>query len=335
MISFRILSSTEFEKLRDYLNALSPETKSRFGPHGYDLESIRNFYMDSENTGVVGVSDTDEFAAYAILRRGYLEHDRPRLEGYGLKLSAERDSTFAPAIADAWQGKGIGSLLFEYVEGIAREKEIYRIILWGGVQASNDRAIRYYEHLGFRSLGSFEYHGWNQDMIYEVPVYKIREINSSELKAYQTFFQKGLIEDEDSFRISPADNADAPFPTCGKPDSFTLAAYIGGSLAGVASFEREGKNLEKLRHKGLLFRMLVSRQHRGKGVGQGLIREIVKRARKLGDIEQINLTVIANNPTAQRLYERAGFRVFSHEKNAVKRKSKYFDELTMVRFIRN
>lgn len=333
MASFRALSSSDFEQLEHFLHSLSPESKGRFGPHGYDFDSIRSFYLDSKNTGILGFSEERELIAYAILRSGFLDHDRQRIEGYGLSLNMDMDSTFAPAIADLWQGRGIGNELFNFVENLAKGKGIYRMILWGGVQSSNDRAVNYYKKLGFRPVGSFEYHGWNQDMIYQIPRYTIREILSDENEEYQWFFMKGLVDDEESFRITPADVAHKEFPTLDKPDSFTLGAFANNRLAGVVSFEREGRNREKLRHKGLLFRMLVSQSFRGMGIGHGLINGVVRRARKLDGLEQINLTVIANNPTAQRLYERAGFRVFSNEKNAVKWNGRYFDELTMARFL--
>ena len=41
------------------------------------------------------------------------------------------------------------------------------MILWGGVQASNAAALRFYEKMGFRVLRGFDYEGGNWDMVKE------------------------------------------------------------------------------------------------------------------------------------------------------------------------
>jgi ribosomal protein S18 acetylase RimI-like enzyme len=163
---------------------------------------------------------------------------------------------------------------------------------------------------------------------------KIVEIKTKTDFDYKNFFLQGLREHEDSFRISPNDEFQAHFPTQNRADSFTLGVISDANeLLGVVSFEREGFFREKLRHKGLLFRMYVAKSASGRGVGKILIREVIERAKRLGDIEQINLTVVAANERAKGLYQLFGFRNFSVEKNAIKYKGKYFDEETMVLFL--
>lgn len=163
-----------------------------------------------------------------------------------------------------------------------------------------------------------------------MPRLEILELLADQAAEYKAFFMEGLIGDEESFRISPGDESSASFPTGGRPDSFTLGAYLDGVLAGVVSFQREGRDREKLRHKGLLFRMYVRPEARGQGVAQGLIGEVTVRAARLGDIDQINLTVIAENAGAKRLYERSGFTTFATEVDAIKWKGKRFTENQMV-----
>ena len=158
----------------------------------------------------------------------------------------------------------------------------------------------------------------------------IREINSSEAELYRDFFAVGLREDEDNFRISPSDDAVAPFPTRDREDSFTLGAFSDHDLCGVVSFSRDGADREKLRHKGILFRMYVAEAFRGRRIAGMLIRAVLERADRLGDIEQINLTVVADNPKAKGLYERAGFRTFALEPRAIKWKGRYHDEYQMA-----
>jgi GNAT superfamily N-acetyltransferase len=159
---------------------------------------------------------------------------------------------------------------------------------------------------------------------------KIAEIKSEQIEKYKNFLTVGLINDENSFRITANDDLHAPFPTKGQVDSFTLGAYIDNDLAGVVSFGRDGADREKLRHKGIMFRMYVSKDFRGKGIAKKLIEALIIQVKEISDIEQINLTVIATNANAKKLYEKFGFVTFSSEQNAIKWKGNYFTEDQMV-----
>lgn len=159
---------------------------------------------------------------------------------------------------------------------------------------------------------------------------EITELESDSVQEYKAFLSYGLEHDEENFRITPADDLHAPFPTKDREDSFTLGARVNKELAGVVSFTRDGTDREKLRHKGILFRMYVSKDFRGQGIAQALIADVIERAKKLDDIEQINLTVIANNARAKKLYENFGFVTFGSEPHAIKWKGKYFTEDQMV-----
>ncbi|MBI5177924.1 MAG: GNAT family N-acetyltransferase [Nitrospinae bacterium] len=164
---------------------------------------------------------------------------------------------------------------------------------------------------------------------------EIVEITAQGNSGYKQFFTAGLVRHGECFRISPADEAKDPFPTKGTPESFTLAALSEkGELMGVSSFKRETDNREKLSHKGLLFRMYVASEYAGRGIGVELIRRIVDRAKQLGTIEQINLTVVAGNDKAKSLYLKHGFRVYGVEKNSVKSDGRYYDEELMTLFLR-
>lgn len=159
---------------------------------------------------------------------------------------------------------------------------------------------------------------------------KITEIKSDQAEHYKQFLTFGLINDEENFRITPNDDLNASFPTRDKLDSFTLGAYSDNELAGIVSFTRDGGDREKLRHKGMLFRMYVSRDFRGQGIAKKLIEKLIERVKQISDIEQINLTVIANNDNAKKLYEKFGFVTFGSESNAIKWKGKYFTEDQMT-----
>ena len=158
----------------------------------------------------------------------------------------------------------------------------------------------------------------------------IRELTPADTATYQALMLAGLREHAESFRISARDVGEPMVPFASRrPDAFTLGAWLDdGHLVGVVSFEREAR--EKFRHKGLLYRMYVHADASGRGIGRKLIQETVRRARKIQGLEQINLTVVASNSRAKRLYSTEGFRSFALEKNGLKIGDTYFDEEQMA-----
>lgn len=69
--------------------------------------------------------------------------------------SEPRRAEIAVAVLDAWQGRGIGSLLFAHLARIAQRLGIK--VFYGLVSASNRRMIRVFEGSGYS--GEVEYHG--------------------------------------------------------------------------------------------------------------------------------------------------------------------------------
>jgi diamine N-acetyltransferase len=169
-ILLRRLTINDLEELCRYLQALSPETKSRFGPHQFDEKSVAGFYATADvHIGYVAIDRaTTTIIAYAIIKPGYLQHDKARLQSYGLIVNDKTDCTFAPSVADSWQGLGIGNNLFHFILRDLKTTSINRIILWGGVQADNYKAVQYYQRNGFTTLGHFLYNGNNYDMVYDI-----------------------------------------------------------------------------------------------------------------------------------------------------------------------
>jgi len=167
-IVLRRLNLSDLSALAVYLESLGEATRKRFGPHPYNLHSLNDFYHTPRNIGFLAVDDAGTIVSYSVIRIGYLDHDRLRLESYGLILDSTTDACFAPSVSDEWQSLGIGDLMLSYILDELRLLDFRRVILWGGVQADNEKAINYYLKNGFRTLGQFEYHGLNLDMMLEV-----------------------------------------------------------------------------------------------------------------------------------------------------------------------
>ena len=77
-----------------------------------------------------------------------------------------------------------------------------------------------------------------------------------------------------------------------------LVGGLGGALVmvGVAGYQQ--LNGPKAHHKGLLWGMYVRETARNAGLGKRLVEAVLGRAS--GRVEQINLTVVADNLAAQR-----------------------------------
>ncbi|MBK9735067.1 MAG: GNAT family N-acetyltransferase [Saprospiraceae bacterium] len=148
-VYLRRLNSYDLDNLLHYLENLSMETKKRFGPHQFDKQSVIDFYdcLDIHWGYVAENIDTNEIVAYSIIKFGYLESDYNRFLSYGIKLDSKIDCEFAPSVADFWQSCGIGNKLFHFILADLKKTAAKRIVLWGGVQADNERAINYYKKI--------------------------------------------------------------------------------------------------------------------------------------------------------------------------------------------
>ena len=166
----RPIHAEDESALLTYLQHLSSESRSRFGPHPFDAPTVRSICQRQHNDWLtfVAVDPRGQIAAYVVVKIGYLGFEEARYRGYGLKLDHQRDYTLAPSVADEWQSKGLGDRILRYVVARLRERGADKIVLWGGVQARNCRARRFYQKHGFRYLGDFEHHGVNHDMVLQL-----------------------------------------------------------------------------------------------------------------------------------------------------------------------
>ncbi len=92
------------------------------------------------------------------------------------------------------------------------------------------------------------------------------------------------------------------------PNAVVLVAEIKGETIGYAYGEIEGYDYMSLRGPaGVLNDLIVDPAYRGRGVGRLLLDEIISRL-KSRDVPRVVLSTAAKNKSAQRLFERSGFR---------------------------
>ena len=162
----RPIAPGDSEALYSYLRQLSGETRQLFAPHPFDRDTVGAIcaggYLDY--FGYLAL-DGPSIRAYAILGAAYSAYEEYRFANYDVVIDHENDYKWAPSVADLFQSTGIGHLLFCHIENDLRSIGAHKIILWGGVQRSNQRAVRFYLKHGFIIAGEFEYHGANYDMV--------------------------------------------------------------------------------------------------------------------------------------------------------------------------
>ena len=125
--TLRCLRDDDAELLGAYFARLSPRTRDFYGPHRFDQETADRLCEEAR-------TDTEV-------------------------------ARFVATVTDGYQAAGVGSAvmghLVPWLRGLGRR----RLVLLGGVQQRNGRAIAFYRKWGFRIVGDFETRAACHDMI--------------------------------------------------------------------------------------------------------------------------------------------------------------------------
>ncbi len=159
----------------------------------------------------------------------------------------------------------------------------------------------------------------------------IRLLTPADAAVYREVRLEGLKQNPEAFGSAFAFENDKPPSWFAEriAGSEIFGAFVAGELLGLAGYRQlDGP---KARHKGLLWGMYVREVARNTGLGKRLVEAVFGHA--AGRVEQLNLTVVAENLAAQRLYISLGFVAYGREKHALKQDGRYYDEILMVRFL--
>jgi ribosomal protein S18 acetylase RimI-like enzyme len=165
---------------------------------------------------------------------------------------------------------------------------------------------------------------------------EIRRLTSADWESYRALRLEALERSPEAFAADLAEQVANPPEywqnrAAGSPDSFTMGAFLDGRLVGMATLIRQrGK---KTRHKAEVVAVYVTPDLRGKGVARRLMAELIAAARQMEGLEQITLTVVAENRPARQLYLGLGFRVYGTEPRSLRVGERYYDEDDMVLFL--
>ena len=103
----------------------------------------------------IGDEVAETIVAYIIFILGVRDAELERFWQAGIALDPQTVCTVAPSVADAHQGQRLGSRLMLHLINVARRLGRRRMVLFGGVYATNQRAIHFYDKHGFHTVGAF------------------------------------------------------------------------------------------------------------------------------------------------------------------------------------
>lgn len=147
----------------------------------------------------------------------------------------------------------------------------------------------------------------------------IRMLRDDDAEAYVKLRREALLDAPLVFASSPADdrssNPEAVREELQRAPEFVIIGAFEKHLVGALGMYRD-RHL-KASHKVHLWGMYVVPSHRRQGVATALLDAALRHARLLPGVSWAHLSVTAAAPGAQRLYERAGFRVWGVEPEAL------------------
>jgi ribosomal protein S18 acetylase RimI-like enzyme len=155
------MAATDARIFALYLVEASAEMRRFFGPHPYDkatavgIASTLDPALALRMIATAGAGENERMVAYFILKLEAPGHELERYARSGHPLDERATATVAPSVADDYQNRGLGSALMRATLAVARRLGKTRVILYGGVQAANARAIHLYEKHGFVRVGRF------------------------------------------------------------------------------------------------------------------------------------------------------------------------------------
>ncbi|MBV5297223.1 MAG: GNAT family N-acetyltransferase [Rhodoferax sp.] len=148
-----------------YFDSLSPASKSRFAPHPLTQTTAQELCATEQSATLrLAIEMAGKIIGYFILEPEMSMHEAARYRQFGIALESGKDFLFAPSVADAFQNRGLASLAMPHLLQLARQSGARSLVLMGGTQATNARAIAFYEKFGFQRFGGYQTELFNHDM---------------------------------------------------------------------------------------------------------------------------------------------------------------------------
>lgn len=106
-----------------------------------------------------------------------------------------------------------------------------------------------------------------------------------------------------------------------------MGAFACRSLVGIAGFYVSPD--KRSQHRGHIYTVYVREASRGKGVGDGLIKELLALAAV--HVEQVHLAVLLTATDAIKTYKRNGFEIYGTDRGVVRIGDSTYDKYLMMK----
>lgn len=159
----------------------------------------------------------------------------------------------------------------------------------------------------------------------------IRKLVEVDAEIYREIRLEMLEKHPESFgeNFSNASQKDIDFYKSRIINSVIYGAFLGEKLVGVAGYYIPQE--KAYQHKAMIWGVYVQEGYRGHKLSQNLILENLNDCKNF--VEQAFLRVSAENIPAISVYKNVGFQEYGREPQSRKIGNKYFDELSMVKFL--
>ena len=176
-LRLRLLNPADAESFGEFLDGLGPQSRNMFGPHPLNSDEAAGLCASMDDADVIRLvleTSGNRIIGYFIVFPAVNSGTIKRFADAGIPLSEETDCTFAPCLADDFQGMGIATLAMKYIIEIMQNLGFKRMVLSGGTQALNAKGRAFYAKVGFKTVKMFVTHSdtrgriENYDMILDL-----------------------------------------------------------------------------------------------------------------------------------------------------------------------
>lgn len=159
----------------------------------------------------------------------------------------------------------------------------------------------------------------------------LRMLRPTEAAAFWALRLRSLREHPEAFASSVEEEENLPLDVIrarlegqSPGTNLVLGVFVNDRLGGMVGIRRD--TFLKEAHKARLWGMYVIPELQGRGLGKRLLEVALDAGRRMGGIEQVQLSVVVGNTRARSLFQSLGFESYGVEKRALRIGDRYFDE---------
>lgn len=158
----------------------------------------------------------------------------------------------------------------------------------------------------------------------------VRFINAlSQEDIYITFSGETITKEGEMYYLAEV------FKGMEREDSLYIACFIGGTMAGSCTINRDLLSRKRSYHVGI-FGITIAKEFRGEGIGLEMATIAIKEARtRIPGLLTLILNVYSPNTPALDLYKKLGFKEAGRIPKTVWYKGEYIDEIKMYKHLHN